>query len=183
MSWYWWMFVGAALALVARALLPGLASALRPVRTCSWCERTSGFQVLGHGSEECQGPRAERREEDRRHAEKLSQRAQRKRSSQDRATAQAERAARHEARLRLIQVGKITTRCTARGNSIDLTGWIFDRTSGPGPISVTDGSLQSYLTTGAPERVHGWTLPELHALAHGGSCPCDVMRLARNAAY
>ncbi|MFE2693674.1 hypothetical protein [Streptomyces mirabilis] len=183
MSWYWWMTLGAVLALVARSGLPGLFTALRPVKTCSWCERTSGFQVLGHSFEECQGPRAERREEDRRHEEQLRQRVQRKQNSQDRATVQAERAARHEARLRLIQVGKITTRHTARGNSIDLTGWIFDRTSGPGPISITDGSLQSYLMTGAPEKAHGWTLPELHALAHGGSCTCDVVRLARTAAY
>lgn len=61
-----------------------------------------------------------------------------------------------------------------------MSGWAFDTLSGPhtGPSKETS---QPYSSTGAPEKAHGWTLQELHAIAHGRACQCDVVRLARYA--
>jgi cytoskeletal protein RodZ len=179
MSWYWWMVLGAVLALVARWWLQDLFGSLRPVKTCEWCRRASGgHQVTGHSWEECEGPRADRRAEEHREADRRSKQERRQETAAAKAATNAENIARLAAKLRIIQVGTITTRHTSRRNEINVSGWHFDQ-AGPysGPSSP---NAQAVAWEGAPEQAHGWTLLELHTIAHGGSCRCDVLDLARH---
>ncbi|MFI6658138.1 hypothetical protein ACIBL8_21745 [Streptomyces sp. NPDC050523] len=177
-----WLYV-----ILGAVVLAGAQAVVRQLRTppacCSWCTRASGHQVTGHTDNHCRGPllaqqqradidAAHQRDLDRKNTQLTEQNVRR----------QAERE-RHAARLRILQVGTIATRRTGRGNRIVLAGWIFDRTTGPGDAAVIHGTPQLITATGAPEKIHGWTLPELHAMVHGGACRCDVTDLAPAAAH
>ncbi|MGW8730563.1 hypothetical protein ACWGNF_31555 [Streptomyces sp. NPDC055808] len=177
MTWYWWMILGAALFGAARWWF---ADALQARRTCAWCSRVSGHPVTGHTDGQCQAPR---RDQELHEQYESALKRQSARQDDDRARTaadQAEKATRAAARLRLITVGTITTR-TGRGpNEIHISGWEFDRSHEPGSEGRASSPTHTpYQHTGAPEAAHGWTLDELHAMAHGGSCRCDVVRLAR----
>ncbi|MGW0647314.1 hypothetical protein ACWD4T_00665 [Streptomyces umbrinus] len=180
MTGWLYIFLGA-------VVLAFVQAAVRQLRTpptgCSWCTRASGHQVTGHTETQCRGPRlaqqqradlgtAHQRDLDRKNKQLAKQAVQR----------QAEKE-RHAARLRILQIGTITTRRTCRRNVINITGWTFDRLSGPRGADVADGTPEVFEITGTPEKIHGWTLAELHAIAHGGSCTCDVVQLARTATH
>ena len=181
MSWYWWMALGAALALAARWWSKDLFGSLRPVKTCEWCRRASGgHEVTGHSWEECEGPRADRRAEEQREADRRFKADRRRQNAEAKAATDAENIARLAAKLRIIQVGTITTRRNSRGGVIDVSGWHFDRVSGPNNGGPSSPNGQAMTWKGAPEQAHGWTLLELHTIAHGGSCQCDVLDLARH---
>ncbi|MGW2865921.1 hypothetical protein [Streptomyces sp. NPDC001205] len=180
MSWYWWMVLGALALMGARALWGKLREIVRPTRSCSWCARSSGFEVTGHSYEMCRGPHSERLAEEQRLADRQFEEKRRKEFAAAQAVTRAEDFARQSARLRLLQVGTITTRSTSRGDIIDVSGWQFDLSCGPNGGGASSASAENFRTTGAPEKVHGWTLQELHALAHGGACNCDVVRMAKH---
>ncbi|MFF4741293.1 hypothetical protein ACFY2W_36230 [Streptomyces sp. NPDC001262] len=180
MFWFLWMALGAVTVLGLRVLVAKARESVAPVKTCEWCRRVSGgYEVTGHSYEECDGPKAVRREEERRHADRLFKEERRKEYAAAQAATEAEEIARQAAKMRLIQVGTITTRRTADGDVIDISGWHFDTAPGPnnGGPSTPDSRPLSW--RGAPEKAHGWTLQELHTMAHGGACQCDVLRLAR----
>ncbi|MFE9481220.1 hypothetical protein ACFYNM_21765 [Streptomyces spororaveus] len=177
--WYVLLLIGAAIALGGRWYFYGTLAS-RPSETCSWCRTASGHEVAGHTFETCHGPvrgrlAGERQAVDRNFAaERREAQRQTQQNELDR------RRARQQGRMRLMQVGTVTTRTGFRGRPvIDISGWVFDAattTSGQHP----SGSSTTFRTGGAPEKVHGWNLPELHAMAHGGACACDVVRLSRN---
>jgi hypothetical protein len=155
-------------------LLIALQAAVRQLRmpkVCSWCTRVSGHEVTGHTVDRCQGPRLaeqQRAEFEATHKQALQR-------SEDRLTRQTEKRetekARTAARLRIEHIGNVTT----RGREIHITGWRF--TTHPFGTETTGGQAYSYV--GAPEQTSGWNVEELHAMAHGGACRCDVVRLAR----
>ncbi|WP_435059515.1 hypothetical protein [Streptomyces sp. bgisy060] len=177
MSWYWWMLLGAALFGVARWWI---ADALQSRATCTWCTGVSGHRVAGHTDGQCQAPRRDQELREQYESALKRQSSQKDSDRARRAAVQAEETARAAARLRLIKVGTITTRTGRGGNEIHVTGWEFDRSHEPGSEGrVSSSTRTEYRHTGAPEAAHGWTLDELHAMAHGGSCCCDVVRLAR----
>jgi hypothetical protein len=177
-----WLYI-----LLGAVVLAGAQAGVRQLRMpsagCSWCTRASGHQVTGHTDNQCRGPllaQQQRTDIDTAHRRDLDRKDQQ--LAEQAAQHQAEKM-RHAARLRILQVGTITTRRTGRGNSIVLSGWIFDRTTGPGNAGDIPGTPQMITATGAPEKIHGWTLPELHAMVHGGACTCDVATLARTTAH
>ncbi|GGZ83780.1 hypothetical protein [Streptomyces rubiginosohelvolus] len=179
MSWYWWMILGAALFGVARWWI---ADAMQARRTCSWCTRVSGNHVAGHTDDQCQAPRRDQELREQYESALKRQNTQQDQDNARRTATQAEQATRAAARLRLITVGTITTRTRTSGpNEIHVSGWEFDRSHEPGSEGRASSPTRTpYQHTGAPEAAHGWSLDELHAMAHGGSCRCDVVRLARN---
>ncbi|WP_331732166.1 hypothetical protein OG592_41265 (plasmid) [Streptomyces avidinii] len=172
-----WLVIGAATALGGRRYLSATL-ANRARTTCSWCRTASGYDVTGHTYETCHGPARERQAEEQRAWER---RLTADRQTQYQRTRQNDldrRRDRQKSRKRLVQVGTVTTRTGPGGPVIDISGWVFDSattSSGQRP----SGSPTTFRTTGSPEKVHGWTLPELHAMAHGGACACDVVRLSR----
>jgi len=163
-----WIVLGAVL---LGALQAGLRQLRMPETGCSWCTRVSGHTVTGHTADMCQGPRiAEQQRADidaahqrdlKRCAEQLTEHASR---------SEAEKA-RTDARLRIEHIGTVTT----RGNEIHVTGWQFSTL----PYGVKAASSQTFGHRGRPEQTCGWSVQELHAMAHGGACRCDVVRLAR----
>lgn len=171
-----WLYI-----ILGAVLLAGGQAGVRQLRmpaSCSWCARASGHQVIGHTENQCRGPllaQQQRADLEAVHQRDLDHKDKQLTAQTARRQAEKER---HTARLRILQVGTIATRRTGRGNSVVLSGWIFDRTTGPGE-SV--GTPQMIAAAGAPEKIHGWTLPELHAMVHGGACGCDVVTLARTA--
>lgn len=173
LAWYWWMLLGAAVTIGGTYWLTGSLAAIKPKapESCTWCSRASGHTVTGHSYETCHAPVSAQANEERRVAV-LQYTKQRQ---EDKATAaaanRASEIARQKARLRVLQIGTLTTRTGRGGNEIRVEGWHFDRSA---------GNSAAYNTTGAPEAVHGWTLAELHAIAHGGACKCDVVRLAKH---
>ncbi|MCY0946316.1 hypothetical protein [Streptomyces antarcticus] len=176
--WYVWIVIGAATALGGRWYLCGtLADKAR--ETCSWCRSASGSEVTGHTYETCRGPVREQQAEQQRSAERKFNADRRAEYQQTRQNDLDRRRTRQQGRMRLVQVGTVTTRTGAGEPVIDINGWVFDgatNTSGQHP----SGTPTTFRVTGTPESVHGWTLPELHAMAHGGACTCDVVRLSRN---
>ncbi|WP_316782950.1 hypothetical protein [Streptomyces sasae] len=180
MSAWLYMILGAVILAGAQTVVRRLRM---PPATCSWCARASGHQVTGHTADQCRGPvlaQQQRTDIDAAHERDLARKDSQ--LSEQAARRQAEKE-RHAARLRILQVGTMSTRRTGRGNSIIISGWIFDRTTGPRDASTLNGAPETFATTGAPERTHGWTLTELHAMVHGGACTCDVVTLARTAAH
>ncbi|MEU0030769.1 hypothetical protein [Streptomyces sp. NPDC006335] len=182
MPWYLWMLLGAVVYVGVSYYLIESATAIRPKspETCSWCSSASGHTVTGHSYATCRGPVDARVAEERRRADQQFKREHRDEDARKAAQAKAAELARHAGKMRMLQIGTITTRTGPRGNEIHVSGWAFDTLPGPhtGP---SKGTSQPYSGTGAPEEVHGWTLRELHAIAHGGACRCDVVRLTRNA--
>lgn len=182
MPWYLWMLLGAVVYIGLSYYLTESLIALKPKppETCSWCSSASGHTVTGHSYATCRGPVDAHLAEERRRADQKFRQDRRTENAQQQAAATELERARQAGRLRMLQIGTITTRTGPRGNQIHVSGWAFDSLSGPysGP---SDGTLQSYSGTGAPEKTCGWTIQELHAVAHGGACQCDVVRLARYA--
>ncbi|GAA1552984.1 hypothetical protein [Streptomyces globosus] len=175
MPWYL-LLIGAVIALGGRWYFCGTL-ADKPRGTCSWCRAASGHEVAGHTYETCRGPVRERQAEEQRAADRKFAAARRAQHQQTRQNDLDRQLARQKSRMRLVQVGTVTTRTGAGGPVIDISGWVFDTAaSGQRP----SGQPTAFRTRGAPEKVHGWTLPELHAMAHGGACTCDVVRLSRN---
>jgi hypothetical protein len=157
-------------------LLIALQAAVRQLRVpkvCSWCTRASGHEVTGHTVDRCQGPRLA--EQQRAEIEATHQRALQR--SEDRLTQQTKKreaeTARTASRLRIEHIGTVTT----RGREIHITGWRFSTH----PFGTETAGGQAYSYVGAPEQTSGWNVDELHAMAHGGACRCDVVRLARTA--
>lgn len=179
MPWYLWMLLGAVVYVGVSYYLTESLIAIRPKppETCSWCSSTSGHTVTGHSYATCRGPVDAQLAEERHRAD---QKVKRERRVEDARQAKAAELARHACKMRILQIGTITTRTSPRGNEIHVSGWAFDTLSGPhaGP---SKGTSQPYSSIGAPEKAHGWTLQELHAIAHGGACQCDVVRLTRYA--
>lgn len=177
MAWYWWMILGAALFGVARWWI---ADAVQSSKTCTWCTRVSGYCVAGHTDGQCQAPRRDQELREQYESALKRQTSQQEEGRARRVAAQAGEATRAAARLRLLTVGTITTRTGRGGNEIHVSGWEFDRSHEPGSEGrASSPTRTAYQHTGAPEAAHGWSLDELHAMAHGGSCRCDVVRLAR----
>jgi hypothetical protein len=181
MTWYWWMILGAALALGGTYYLTGSLQAIKPKapETCAWCSRVSGHTVTGHSYQACRGPADAQLTEERRRSSAQAARQRRSQEAEHLAAATATERARQDSRARILQVGTITTRTSPRGNEIHVSGWVFDSLTGPysGP---SKGSPQPFSGPGAPEKWCGWTVLELHAIAHGGGCRCDVVRLAQH---
>ncbi|MBT2406854.1 MULTISPECIES: hypothetical protein [unclassified Streptomyces] len=176
--WYVLLLIGAAIALGGRQYFYGTL-ANKPRETCSWCRMASGHEVAGHTYETCRGLVRERQAEEQRAADRKFAADRRAEHQQNQQNELDQSRARQKGRMRLLQVGTVTTRTGPTGYVIDISGWMFDAAtaaSGQRP----SGSPATFRTTGAPENVHGWTLPELHAMAHGGACTCDVVRLSRN---
>ncbi|MGW6571928.1 hypothetical protein ACWGAN_07100 [Streptomyces sp. NPDC054945] len=175
--WYALMLLGATIALGGRWYFCGTLAS-RPRERCSWCRMASGHEVTGHNYETCQGPVRERLAEERQAADRKFAAERREAQRQTQQNDLDRRLARQRGRMRLVQVGTVTTRTSSSGPVIDISGWVFDAAtiaSGQRP----SGAPTTFRTGGAPEKVHGWTLPELHAMAHGGACTCDVVRLSR----
>lgn len=178
MSWYWWMILGAALFGAARWWTTG---AVRSATTCTWCTRVSGHHVAGHTDGQCQAPGRDKELREQYDNSLKRQSTQQDQARARRAAVQAETTARTAARLRLIKVGTITTRTGRSGNQIHVTGWEFDAAHQPGSEGRASSPTRTeHHHTGAPETAHGWTLGELHAMAHGGSCRCDVVRITQH---
>ncbi|MFF7764220.1 hypothetical protein [Streptomyces griseorubiginosus] len=161
-----WLYI-----ILGAVLLAGAQTGVRQLRMppprCSWCTRASGHPVTGHTNTHCQGPllaQQQRADIDARHQRDLDRKDRQLTEQSARHQAVQER---HATRLRILQVGTITTRRTGRGNRIVLAGWVFDRTAGPSSTSAVHGTPEPISAMGAPEKIHGWTLPELHAMAHG----------------
>jgi hypothetical protein len=182
MPWYLWMVLGAVLYIGLSYYLTESLIAIRPKppETCSWCSSASGHTVTGHSYAACRGPVDARLTEERRRADQKFKQERRDENTQRQDAAKKLERARQASKLRMLQIGTITTRTGSRRNEIHVTGWVFDTLSGPysGP---SKGTPQPYSNTGAPEKTCGWTLHELHAIAHGGACRCDVVRLTRYA--
>ncbi|TDU67903.1 hypothetical protein [Streptomyces sp. KS 21] len=175
--WYVLLLIGAAVALGGRWYFYGTLAS-RPGETCSWCRTASGHEVVGHTFETCHGPVRERLAEERQAADRKFAAERREAQRQTQQNDLDRRLARQQGRMRLVQVGTVTTRTSSSGPVIDISGWVFDAAttaSGQRP----SGAPTTFRTGGAPEKIHGWTLPELHAMAHGGACSCDVVRLSR----
>lgn len=155
-------------------LLGALQAAVRQLRmpkVCSWCTSASGHEVTGHTVDRCQGPRLaaqQRAEIDAAHQRDLKRSEARLTEHTEKSEAEKARTA---ARLRIEHIGNVTT----RGREIHITGWRFS--THPFGTETTGG--QAYAYQGAPEQTSGWNVDELHAMAHGGACRCDVVRLAR----
>jgi hypothetical protein len=156
-------------------LLAALQAAARqlsgPRPGCSWCSRVSGHEVTGHTADQCQGPR--RAEQQRADIDSAHQRdldRARQEGNEQAAQRQAEKA-RQAARLRIQQIGTVTT----RGHEIHIAGWEFSSV----PFGAKAPHSQFFGYRGRPELASGWTVEELHAMSHGGGCHCDVARLAR----
>ncbi|WHM41099.1 hypothetical protein [Streptomyces sp. BPTC-684] len=182
LAWYGWMAIGAVLAIAGTYWLTGSLAAIKPkpADVCSWCSRASGHQVTGHTYETCRGPADAQLAEQRRLADRKSAKARDEEYATQEAARKAAERARHATKLRVLQIGTVTTRTGPQGNEIHTNGWAFDTLASPhsGP---SNGTTQAYSTTGGPERISGWTIQELHTIAHGGACQCDVIRLARYA--
>ncbi|ONK09276.1 hypothetical protein [Streptomyces sp. MP131-18] len=176
MAWTWWMALGAATLLALRVVV----AKIRPARTCSWCGRMSGHEVTGHSYGRCQGPQRERRADEQFRAELERTRAKWRRERERDTARAAAQIALDTSKMRLIKVGTITTRSSRGALIVDISDWAFDNTSGPYSGFTPGGTQRTFNGTGAPEKFHGWTLPELHLIAHGGQCRCDVARLAKN---
>lgn len=180
MPWYLWMLLGAVVYIGLSYYLTESLIALKPKppETCSWCSSASGYTVTGHSHATCRGPADAQRAEEQRRADQHFKKEQRDEAARQRAAYEELERGRPAGKLRVIQIGTITTRTGTRRNEIHVTGWGFDALSGPhaGPSS---GTFQPYSGTGAPEKTCGWTVQELHAIAHGGACQCDVARLAQ----
>ncbi|MFD0269631.1 hypothetical protein ACFVGY_24145 [Streptomyces sp. NPDC127106] len=178
LPWYVLILIGAALALGGRRYFYGTL-ATRPRESCSWCRIASGHEVAGHTYATCHGPVRERQAEQQKAADRKFAADRRENLRQTQQNDLDRRLARQRGRMRLVQVGTVTTRTSSSGAVIDISGWVFDAattTSG----QRSPGRPTTFRTGGAPEKVHGWTLPELHAMAHGGACTCDVVRLSRS---
>ncbi|WP_327388918.1 hypothetical protein [Streptomyces sp. NBC_01207] len=176
--WYVWLAIGAATVLGGRWYFSGTLT-IRAHESCSWCRTASGHEVTGHTYESCRGPVREQQAEEQRATERRFAADRRVQYQQTRQNDLERRRARQQGRMRLVQVRTVTTRTGSSGPAIDINGWVFDgatTASGRRP----PGSPTTVRVTGAPEKVHGWTLPELHAMAHGGACTCDVVRLSRS---
>ncbi|MGW3414574.1 hypothetical protein [Streptomyces sp. NPDC000888] len=164
-----WVVLGA----VLLSLLQAAVRALRMPPVCSWCARASGHEVTGHTTQQCQGPRRaeqQRADIDAAHQRDLERRDRRLADHADRRTAERQRTA---AKLRVEQIGTVTT----RGREIHVTGWRFS--AYPYGVEVPGGGQLAYAYQGRPEQTSGWTVEELHAMTHGGACSCDVARLAK----
>ncbi|MFE7442379.1 hypothetical protein ACFU7X_18230 [Streptomyces chartreusis] len=159
--------LGAVLSIALRAAIRQLWMP----KFCSWCTRASGHEVTGHTDDQCQGPRlaqSQRAEIEATHQRDLQRSEARLTEHTEKRKAERARTA---ARLRIEHIGNVTT----RGREIHITGWRFS--THPFGTEVTGGQAYSYV--GAPEQTSGWNVDELHAIAHGGACRCDVARLAR----
>ncbi|MEU9405795.1 hypothetical protein AB0E08_08820 [Streptomyces sp. NPDC048281] len=180
MPWYLWMLLGVVVYVGVSYYLTESLIALKPKppETCSWCTSTSGHTVTGHSYATCRGSAAAQRAEEQRRGDLKFEKERRTEAAQQRAAHEEAERVRQAGKLRMLQIGTITTRTASRRNEIHITGWGFDALSGPysGP---SGGAFEPYTGTGAPERTCGWTVHELHAIAHGGACHCDVARLAQ----
>ncbi|MEU2076615.1 hypothetical protein [Streptomyces sp. NPDC013489] len=175
MSWYWWMILGAAVFGAARWWI---ADMLYSRTTCSWCTRVSGHDVHGHTDDQCQAPGRDQQLREQYESSLQRQTDRREHDRARRTEADAAQAGRAAARLRLIKVGTITTRTGGGRNEIHVTGWEFDASHEPGREGRVSSPNRTPYTGSSTEAGYGWSLAELHAMAHGGSCRCDVARLA-----